>query len=64
MSKLDTKTTSFDENSSSVENKNKIKNSKRKESNINSKNKEATKNLKKDNNERRIIMEAIFQIGD
>ena len=55
MSKLDTKTTSFDENSSSVENKNKIKNSKRKESNINSKNKEATKNLKKDNNERRKI---------
>ena len=55
MSKLDTKTTSFDENSSSIENKNKIKNIKRKESNINSKYKETAKNLKKDNNERRKI---------
>jgi len=53
MSKLDTKTTSFDENSFSIENKNKIKNSNRKESNINIKYKEAAKNLKKDNNGRR-----------
>ena len=55
MSKLDTKTTSFDENSPSFENKNKIKNSNRKESNINSKNKEATKSIKKDNNGRKKI---------
>jgi hypothetical protein len=55
MSKLDTKTTSFDENSPSFENKNKIKNSNRKESNINSKNKEATKIIKKDINGRKKI---------
>ena len=53
MSKLDTKTTSFDENSFSFENKNKNKNNNRKESNINSNNKESVKNSKKDNNGRR-----------
>ena len=49
ISKLDTKTTSFDDNSSSMENKNRrISNNKRKkESNINSKFKERAKNLKK-----------------
>ena len=52
MSKLDTKTTSFEDNSSFIDNKNKMK-STRKESNINSKFKESIKNLKKDSNGRR-----------
>ena len=49
ISKLDTKTTSFDDNSSSMENKKgRISNNKkRKESNLNSKSKEKPKNLKK-----------------
>jgi hypothetical protein len=53
MSKLDTKTTSFDEYSSSIENKNKFKNSNRKESIFNSNNKESVRASKKDNIGRR-----------
>ena len=54
--KLDTNS-SFDENSSSFENKNKIKNSIKKESDLNIKNKEEVKNLKKDNLGRRKFKE-------
>ena len=54
ISKLDTKTTSFDDNYSSLDNKNRNKNSKRKDINSNIHHyKEAAKNLKKDNNGRR-----------
>jgi len=54
ISKLDTKTTSFDDNSSSLDNKNRNKNSKRKDINSNiHHHKEAAKNLKKDYNGRR-----------
>jgi hypothetical protein len=49
ISKLDTKTTSFDDNSSSVDNKNRNKNSKGKDIYIH-RHKEVVKNLKKDNN--------------
>ena len=54
ISKLDTKTTSFDDNSSSVDNKNRNKNSKRKDINSNfHHHKELAKNIKKDYNGRR-----------